>query len=322
DEEIIRKAKRSSPYGYIVKPFEKRKLLLDIEIALNTINLEKRIKYREELFSATINSITDAVIVTDQNNLIKFMNYIARSMLVNPDVLNKNFMTVYKIDFDNEKNRGKFKDRNGKSRILGIQKSKLKSKLSGKGCYVWVLRDITIPVFLESQLRESQKMEAIGRLAGGVAHDFNNLLTVILGYCSLILDNNESSSINDDLLNDITGIQLTSQKAVRLTKQLLTFTANQVHNPRYVDLNSIIYALNQIKEKLLPDEIQFNISLTSGKTIINVDPVQIEQVLINLIINSRDAISGLGEIDINTSIIDTESYNNSFINLLTGEYIK
>ncbi|MBI9098662.1 MAG: response regulator, partial [Spirochaetaceae bacterium] len=191
-----------------------------------------------------------------------------------------------------------------------------------QGGYVWILTDITIPVFLESQLRESQKMEAVGRLAGGVAHDFNNLLTVIMGYCSLILDNSELLKKDKTLKNDILGIHSTSQKAVNLTKQLLTFSNNQVHTPRHINLNMIIKDLNKIFDRLIPDYICLTNFLTDDDTIINVDPVQIEQVLINLVVNSKDAISNKGYIHIRTSIIDsTEEIKNNTGVIPKGEFV-
>jgi len=304
DKITIEKAKSSYPYGYIIKPYDKRGLLIIIEMGLNIINLEQEVKKREELFSATFKSIADAVIITDVKGSIQYLNPVARSMISETNPINKNFDEIFDISLNRDQNRGVFKDKYGKEKTLEVKKTKLDDTLIIKGGFVWILTDITIPVFLESQLRESQKMEAVGRLAGGVAHDFNNLLTVIMGYCSLIMDNTELMDQNSHLLNDISGIQLTSQKAVKLTKQLLTFTNNQVHNPRYINLNSIILELASIFDKLIPDNIELVNFLTDDEVIINIDPVQLEQILINLVVNARDAIEGNGTIQIKTSVYD------------------
>ena len=321
DKLTIEKAKNSYPYGYIIKPYEKRRLLLIIEMGLNIIELEKEIKSRESLFSATFSSIADAVIITDNLDRIKYMNPVARSMIADCDVIGQTFESIFKFSFDQEISRAVFIDKFNKEKILEVKKNKLDEIFVQKGGYVWILTDITISVFLETQLRESQKMEAVGRLAGGIAHDFNNLLTVIMGYCSLILDNDELMTGNQSLKSDITGIQLTSQKAVKLTKQLLTFTNNQVHNPRLIDLNNIILELDKIFDRLIPDNIILIKNLTDDETIISIDPVQIEQILINLVVNSRDAIELDGQIQIETSFVNTNNEIGHMTNIPQGEFV-
>lgn len=322
DRDTITKAKNSYPYGYIIKPYDKNKLLIIIEMGLNIIELEKEVKRREVLFSTTFNSIADAVIITDYMNRIQYINPVAESMISRSDVIGRDFKKIYQIEFDNDGNRGYFKDKSGKEKTLEVKRNKLNQTQSTIGGYVWILTDITFPVYLESQLRESQKMEAVGRLAGGIAHDFNNLLTVIMGYCSLILDNKELMSAHEGLKSDILGIQTTSQKAVKLTKQLLTFSSNQVHNPRLVNLNEIISDMNNIFNKLIPEHIQLTTLFSEENTIINIDPVQLEQVILNLVVNSRDAITSKGYIEITTSVVDqnndfdrSKSYNSS------GEFV-
>jgi signal transduction histidine kinase/DNA-binding NarL/FixJ family response regulator len=322
DKNTLERAKSSFPYGYIIKPYDKRKLLVIIEMGLNIIDLEKEVKRREELFSATFNSISDAVIITDNNNLIKYLNPVAEAMIISENPIGCEFSAIFDIQIENDGKRGLFKDKFGKQKTLEIKKNRLESPSYDTNGFVWILTDITISVFLELQLRESQKMEAVGRLAGGIAHDFNNLLTVIMGYCSLILDNRELMDQNNSLKSDISGIQLTSQKAVKLTKQLLTFTNNQVHNPRKVNLNSIIIDLDKIFERLIPSHIRFEKDLTGVNTFINIDPVQMEQILINLVVNSRDAIMEEGIIRIKTSIVKSTEEKVFFLNMPQGEYVQ
>lgn len=318
DKDTIAKAKISYPYGYIIKPYDKRKLLIIVEMGLNIIELEKEVKRREELFSATFNSIADAVIVTDNRNKIKYVNPVAISMVSCIDILNRDFHSVYNIDFNIDQNRGTFSDYSGKEKILDIKKTKLDENLFKEGGYVWILTDVTIPLFLESQLRETQKMEAVGRLAGGIAHDFNNLLTVIMGYCSLILDNTELIKREGGLKSDILGIQHTSQKAVKLTRQLMTFSNNQVRNPQHLNLNEIIKDLSGIFGRLIPDSVRIKYFLSKNETIIHADPVQIEQILINLVVNSRDAIEETGHIDISTSVYSTSNEINHRSGIIPG----
>lgn len=322
DRDTIAKAKNSYPYGYIVKPYDKRKLLIIIEMGFNIIDLEKEVNRREKLFSATFNSIADAVIITDKNNRIKYLNPVAESMISDSDIIDKNFDNIFKINFDQDKNRGCFIDKFGKEKTLDIKRNKLDDSQFKRGGFVWILTDITIPVFLETQLRESQKMEAVGRLAGGVAHDFNNLLTVIMGYCSLILDNTDLMEKEEGLKSDVLGIQTTSHKAVKLTKQLLAFSRNQVHHPKHVNLNDIIGELGNIFDKLIHSNIDISINFTDENVVINIDPIQIEQILINLVVNSRDAIVGKGFIQISTSLIKKIEQVNPMIKQMSrGEYV-
>lgn len=321
DQNTLEKAKSSYPYGYIIKPYDKRRLLVVIEMGLNIIKLEKEVKRREKFFSATFQSIADAVIITDVENRIEYLNPIAESMISGKDFLNCDFDSVFDLKIDADGKRAHFNDSSGNEKTLEVKRTVLDSALSNKEGFVWILTDITISVFLETQLRESQKMEAVGRLAGGIAHDFNNLLTVIMGYCSLIQDDTKLMNENNSLKNDITGIQFTAQKAVKLTKQLLTFTSNQVHNPRKVNVNKIIVELKEIFKRLIPEEIELKIDLTTMDSVINIDPVQLEQILINLVINSRDAICENGKIDIVTSIKDSSDKALSSSNPSLPEFV-
>ncbi|MBB6479008.1 ATP-binding response regulator [Spirochaeta isovalerica] len=323
DKSTLEKAKNSYPYGYIIKPYDKRRLLVIIEMALNMIHLEEKLKEREALFVSTFDSIDDSVIICDKENIIKYINPAAVKLVGPGELTGRLFDDVFKINYSLNGKRGEFTDTEGNLRTLEINQTYLQGNIGNKGTSVRILTDITLQLYLEAQLRESHKMEAVGRLAGGVAHDFNNLLTVIMGYCSLILDNENLMQCEPTLENDIKGIQTTSKKAVKLTKQLLTFSENQVHNPRNIDLNSIIIDLERILERMVPESVSLDISLTPSEAIISIDPVQMEQILINLVVNSRDAIQEKGKIKVSTEIVKNarEIYLRSG-KLPPGEYVK
>lgn len=323
DRDTLEKAKNSYPYGYIIKPYDKMRLLVIIEMALNIINLEKEIRFRETLFQSTFDNINDGIVICDEKDCIKYINPAARIMTETDNFSNRPFLEVFPINFSVGNKKVVVKDREGQERTLEIKKNKWKESAHRFSGSVWILRDVTLQLYLETQLRESHKMEAVGRLAGGVAHDFNNLLTVIMGYCSLILDNKDIMDVNPSLESDVKGIQITSQKAVKLTRQLLTFSDTQIHNPRNIDLNSIILDQNRIFERIIPDSIELKINLTEQQAVINIDPVQMEQILVNLVVNSRDAISDKGYIDIETDIINFS--NRHFLKsgeIPAGDYVK
>lgn len=322
DRNTLEKAKHSYPYGYIIKPYDKQKLLVIIEMGLNIIDLEKQVKEREELFSATFNSIADSIVITDEQNIIHYMNPAAWEMSGGKDGTGKSFSSYFPIEYTIQNKRGILIGPDGRERTLEIKTTHLPESLFRKGGTVWILSDITMPLFLESQLRESQKMEAVGRLAGGVAHDFNNLLTVIMGYCSLILDNSELMAREKTLENDVRGIQETSRKAVKLTRQLMTFSEKQIHNPKNIDLNSVINDLQGLFSRMIPDRISIKMNLTVDETVIHIDPVQMEQVIINLVLNARDAIQDRGEIAIITAVKKIDEPVNTFKGIIPeGEYI-
>jgi PAS domain S-box-containing protein len=158
-----------------------------------------------------------------------------------------------------------------------------------------VVRDISSRRRLEAQLLQSQKMESIGRLAGGVAHDFNNLLTAILGYAELALDTLPADMRERE---DLEQIYQAAQSATQLTKQLLAFARRQWIEPRLFNLNDLIGGLNKLLRRLIGEDIELVTLLADDLGLIRADFGQIEQVLINLAVNARDAMPGGGKLTI------------------------
>jgi two-component system cell cycle sensor histidine kinase/response regulator CckA len=178
-------------------------------------------------------------------------------------------------------NAGPIRDRNGKV-VAGLV----------------VFDDITERKRMEQQFRQAQRMEAVGRLAGGVAHDFNNLLTVILGQSQMML---ESLSSNDPLREPIQQIDAGAQRAADLTKQLLAFSRKQVLQPKVLDLNTLVSDLVKLLHRLLGEDIELITRLSPVIGRFRADPGQIEQVILNLAINARDAMPNGGRLTIETN---------------------
>jgi signal transduction histidine kinase/CheY-like chemotaxis protein len=165
-----------------------------------------------------------------------------------------------------------------------------------------VARDVTQRKVLERQFLQSQKMEAVGLLAGGIAHDFNNLLTAILGYSELLRDRLKS---HPDALADVDEITRAGERASRLTRQLLTFSRKQPMARQVIDLNAVIADIQKMLRRVLGEDI--NLSFCPGDTSdIVADPSQIEQILLNLAVNARDAMPKGGSLTVGTSIVELD----------------
>jgi signal transduction histidine kinase/ActR/RegA family two-component response regulator len=157
---------------------------------------------------------------------------------------------------------------------------------------------------LEDQLRQAQKMEAIGRLAGGVAHDFNNLLTAILGHTALALRGVDEP---DRLHRRLDEIQRAAQRAAALTQRLLAFSRKQVLQPRVISLNEAVRDMESMLRRLIGEDIEMVVRLEAGPLTVHADPVQLQQVLMNLVVNARDAMPRGGRLTLETGTIDSDA---------------
>ncbi|KQC11800.1 MAG: hypothetical protein APR54_02735 [Candidatus Cloacimonas sp. SDB] len=170
-----------------------------------------------------------------------------------------------------------------------------------------------------NQLIQSQKMEVVGRLAGGVAHDFNNLLTAINGYASLAYS---KLSENDPVRKDIKVIQECGEKAANLTKQLLTFSRKQIVEPKILNINQIILEVDKMLKRLIGEDIELKTVIEDSLKSIKVDKVQLEQILTNLVVNARDAIDANGTITIFTKNITVDKEIDTIHNTIKpDEYV-
>jgi two-component system, cell cycle sensor histidine kinase and response regulator CckA len=187
----------------------------------------------------------------------------------------------------------------------------------GEECLA-VAVDVTERRRVEEQLRESHKMEAVGRLAGGVAHDFNNMLTVILSHAELAL---ESTDVDSQLRADLTEVKAAAERSSALTRQLLAFSRRQVLTVEVTDLNELARGLADMLSRLLGERIVLTLELAADLGRVEVDRTHVEQVIMNLIVNARDAMQGAGKVTLTTANVDLDQNAIGQLALKPGRFV-
>jgi two-component system cell cycle sensor histidine kinase/response regulator CckA len=208
------------------------------------------------------------------------------------------------------------KDGSRVSVLIGV--ATLAGRAGGLECVSFVV-DISERKQLEIQLRQAHKMEAIGRLAGGVSHDFNNLLAVILGYSDLVLD---ALPPDHPAVKKVEMIRKAGASAADLTRQLLAFSRQQMLQPRVLNVRDIVERTQELLSRLIGEDIQFSTSLEPSLGCVRADPGQIEQVLVNLIVNARDAMPQGGRLTIEArNVVLDDSYVDAHEPVIPGPYV-
>jgi len=187
------------------------------------------------------------------------------------------------------------------------------------GGIVVISRDVTGRRMLEEQVRQSQKMEAVGRLAGGIAHDFNNLLMVIRGYGEIVL---QEASATPTVLKNVETIVRTSERAASLTRQLLSFSRKHLFSPQVLDLNDLVNRMSDMLLGLLREEMEMDVKLDPDAGCISADAGQIEQVIMNLVVNARDAMPNGGKLTLQTASIHSKTIRSTRqMAMPSGDYV-
>jgi len=191
--------------------------------------------------------------------------------------------------------------------------------IDGHWVRTWgIARDVTTRVHLEEQLRNAQQLEAVGRLAGGVAHDFNNILSIIMGHGELLL---AGAGDNEQARNGLEQIQRAADRAASLTQQLLAFSRKQVLQPKVLDLNEAVADVQKMLSRVIGEDIELIASLHPSLVPVRADPGQVEQVLMNLAINARDAMPHGGKLMMETSNLEVGEESARELELVPGRYV-
>ena len=214
---------------------------------------------------------------------------------------------------------GHWRHRHQDGRVLNVEVTAQGLEFAGRRAVLVVVKDVSERMQLGEQLRQAQKMEAVGRLAGGVAHDFNNVLTVITGYTSILL---ESLDPDSPQALDLRQISKSADRAAALTRQLLAFSRRQVLQPRVVNLNSLVLNAEKMLERLIGEDIEIHLSLETRLGSVSADPGQLEQVIMNLAVNARDAMPDGGNLTFETRDVEVETARSlGHFRIAPGSYV-
>jgi len=293
---------------------------------------EEALKESKEYLNQIINCIGDPIFVKDREHRLTLVNdaLCAFTSMKREELLGTTGLppTLAKSLWDQEEavfltgseslTEDVFDEAQGNTRTVMTKKTLLADKKGNKQI-VGVMRDITEHKRLESQFLQSQKMEAVGVLAGGVAHDFNNLLNVINGYTELLLDD---VAPGEPLRNELEQIRDAGQRAAALTSQLLDFGRKQILQPEIMDLNQVITDMSSMLRRMIGEDIEIVFDAMKTPAMINADPAKVQQVVMNLLVNARDAMPNGGKVSIETDSVGFgESYGRDPQIIKPGPYI-
>ncbi|HTB83328.1 MAG TPA: PAS domain S-box protein [Candidatus Sulfotelmatobacter sp.] len=297
---------------------------------------ESALRSSEALFRSVWENSVDGMRLTDENGTIIAVNSAyCRLVGLSQDQLEaKPFSVVYETGNDwqamlqnhrqnfrtgyaEQKAERNFKLHDGRQVVFEITDSYVES--GGKPrLQLSLFRDVTLHKRLEEQLRQSQKMEAIGQLAGGVAHDFNNILTIILGHATLL----GMTPLEAKAQTSATQIKQAAERAAGLTRQLLAFGRKQIVNPRPLDLNRVVGGMTQMLGRLLGEDIALQLNFSNDPAIVDADPTMMEQILLNLSVNSRDAMPKGGRLGIRISQREVDTaYIRKSVEATPGKFV-
>ncbi len=311
DEALAVRAVRAGAQDYLVKGRMDGDLLVrSIRYASERGRAIEALERREEHYRSLIENSMDLISILNLDGTIRYVSPSHERMLGYPldELVGRNVVSfVHPNDMARVQtamvngNNGRpvecrVRHCDGSWRVLESFSRDL-SHVAGVNGMVVNARDITERKHLEEQLHHSQRLEAVGRLAGGVAHDFNNLLMVITGYSHMLLDAMHSS---DPARQDLEQVVKASERATDLTRQLLAFSRRQGVRASLVNLNGLVHEMERMLRRVLGDEIQLIIQLAPDLKTVRADPGQIEQVILNMAVNARDAMSSGGQLLIET----------------------
>ncbi|MDX9957523.1 MAG: response regulator [Spirochaetia bacterium] len=305
DGPTIERAKLTHPYAYILKPYDERELRTAIAIGLYRSSMEKRLRSSEERYRALFDEALAAIFLVDSEGALVQGNNAYRQLagsIVHIDgiITDSGIREAFKQALEAGQSAGPaeiaFAREDGATCWVLISATPFPLN-DGKAAYQYHAIDVTERKALSDQLAQSQKMEALGRLAGGVAHDFNNIITAIMGY-SRLLRMDETAGLEDKA--ELIGIEEAAKRAANLARQLLVFSRGESSVPTVFSVTDLIRELSRMIERLISQDVNIRMRLDDEPCRVRADRSKLEQVVVNLVVNARDAMPTGGRITIST----------------------
>ena len=310
--------------------------LVEILCIGNDVTQRRLVEAERERLASAIAQVDDSVVITDREGKITYVNPAferltgdSREKVIGqiPRLLRKDewdpdfYSDLWKALSIGKTWKGRIVNRksNGDPYTADSTISPIRNAEGNIINYIAVQRDITELLNLETQLLRAQKMEAVGRLAGGVAHDFNNMLHIILGYSELIMADLDPA---DPIYKRLKAILHTARSSAELTRQLLTFSRKQIIAPHMIHLNDQVKQIEPLLRRTIGEDVALNFRLSPDLWTVDLDPSQVDQVVVNLAVNARDAMPDGGMLTIETENIRLdEAYCQNHIGCNPGEYV-
>lgn len=331
-------AMRSQSFDYLVKPVAVEQLLKTVAFAgerWQRRQAEDALRRTNERFRRLFEAVSEGVAVVDRGGIVQYASPSVGRLSGQPvaDRASRPIWELLRAE-DPAPLRGAIEaatqgtgPRSIESRIRRVDGTAALLEIvstafpepDGQDRVILTARDITERRQLEEQFRQAQKMEAVGRLAGGVAHDFNNLLTVVLSTCDLLAGELDPG---DPRLADLEDIRLAGERAAGLTRQLLTFSRQQVVEPRIIDLGEVVRNLDKMLRRLIGEDVELRTVARGPVGSVKADIGQVEQVVVNLVVNARDALPDGGKLTIEITDFDlTEPHDTDQVEVPAGRYV-
>jgi len=334
DDATLECAEVSAPFSSVSRPYTDHDLQTAIEIVRHRHSCEARMREHRAWLTTTLNSIGDGVIATDDQGIIRSMNLVAEELTGRKQkdavgcALREVFQPVSAEDRQPVTNPALLTLRTGEStplsdggllicddgteRFIENQASPVRDAKGRVTGSVLIFRDVTQRRQMEEELREAQKLEATGRLAGVIAHDFNNLMTVIIGFSDFLLNNAESSSVQKDVAKQIHDA---GNRAAALAHQIVTFSRKPTQPPEVLHLNDVIRDLEPLVRRLFGSSVDLTSHLDPKAGSVKADRSQLEQLVTNLIANARDAMPSAGQLVISTTEVVPDGAKQRYVRI-------
>jgi two-component system cell cycle sensor histidine kinase/response regulator CckA len=330
DDATVARAADVGPYGYLVKPVDDRELKITLAMVLHRHALEREVRHSEDRFETTLLSIGDGVIATDADGRITFINPVAESLTqwARHDALGRTAADVFRLRDGHTgeplpdpvvtvlleqrrvtlPNHAHLEARDGTSVPIVDSAAPIRDETGRVRGTVMVFRlenaDARTADRLrqaEARLRQAEKLEALGRLAGGVAHDINNMMTVVLGCADLVMDRLAAEDPNRMLLGEL---KAAANRSTTVVRQLLAFSRKQLLSPVRLDVGDVVAGLAAVLRRLIDPHVEIRTVCAEGSGPVSADRSQLEQVVVNLALNGRDAMPDGGTLTIETAPVD------------------